>query len=145
MYSAGIGWVKGSEHAQCWWCLMVIKALHRQGALLPCRPSKFAITGFTYAISWSQSNLGPFVKHFMEQTSVHPESRLILVTGREKFLFSCGVYTRKEIFVLCSFSLRGSVMSTITTTISTKALFYTLLHISEKWLAGAPKTYSIRH
>lgn len=35
--------------------VLVIKALHRQGAPLPCGPSKFTITDRAYAISPSQS------------------------------------------------------------------------------------------
>lgn len=115
IYSWGIGWVKGREHAQCCWCLVVIKALHRQGASLPCGPSKFTITGVAYAISPSRSHLDPFIKHFMGQMSGHPGFSLILTNGKEwkclfffrrdlscdafcSWLWSCVVHCRKAFF-----------------------------------------------
>lgn len=53
--------MKGREQAQCCWCLAMIKALHRQGAALPCGPSKFTITGHAYTINPSLSQLEPFI------------------------------------------------------------------------------------
>lgn len=111
MYSCGTGWAKGREHAQCCWCLVVIKALHAQGASLPCGPSKFTITGRAYAISPSQSHLKPFIKHLMGQTSVHPETGLILRNGGENLFFSCGAripHENREVCLVAHFTDRFS-------------------------------------
>lgn len=111
MYSRTTGWVKGREHAQCCWCLVVIKALHAQGASLPCGPSKFTITGRAYAISPSQCHLEPFIKHFMGPMSVHPEPRLILRNGGENLFLSCGVeiqHENREICLVARFTERFS-------------------------------------